>query len=232
MTQISATDADEGRNGRVSYSIIGGNSQNAFVIDPPNTGIVKTNIILDREIKDSYRLEIEAADEGSPVQTSRCTLKISVIDVNDNAPFFPSYPPVTVPESVQLGTEVLQVTANDVDLTPDLIYNFTAGGNPDHAFSIDRFSGRIAVARRLDYETSPRYVLEVQASDTVHNVTTRVIVRVRDENDNPPEFSQQSYQVCARTQQRTALLMSLKEKGVPHLSKVLKILCSPFVCFP
>ena len=45
-----------------------------------------------------FRLEIEAIDEGTPVQTSRCTLRISVIDVNDNAPFFPSYPSVTVPE--------------------------------------------------------------------------------------------------------------------------------------
>ena len=69
-------------------------------------------------------------------------------------------------------------------------------GNPENSFSIDRYSGRIAVARKLDYETSHRYILEVQASDTVHNVTTRLIVKVRDENDNPPEFSQQSYQVC------------------------------------
>ena len=58
MTQVSATDDDEGSNGRITYSIIGGNSQNAFVIDPPNTGIVKTNIILDREIRESYRFVI------------------------------------------------------------------------------------------------------------------------------------------------------------------------------
>ena len=51
---------------------------------------------------DSLRLEIEAIDEGTPVQTSRCTLRISVIDVNDNAPFFPSYAPVTVPEGMFL----------------------------------------------------------------------------------------------------------------------------------
>ena len=78
-----------------------------------------------------------------------------------------------------------------------MTYDFTASGNPDSSFSIDRYSGRIAVARKLDYETSHRNILEVQASDTVHNVTTRVIVRVRDENDNPPEFSQQSYQVIS-----------------------------------
>ena len=55
------------------------------------------------------------------------------------------------------------------------------------------------MARNLDYETSHRYILEVQASDTVHNVTARVIVRVQDENDNPPEFSQQSYQVISHS---------------------------------
>ena len=100
---------------------------------------------------------------------------------------------------VQLGTRVLEVTANDVDLKPDLTYDFTASGNPNSSFSIDRYSGRIAVARNLDYETSHQYILEVQASDTVHNVTARVIVKVQDKNDNPPEFSQQSYQVISLT---------------------------------
>ena len=91
VTQISASDADTGRNGRVTYAIIGGNIENAFVIDPPNTGIVKTNFILDREIHAAYRLEIEAVDGGVPPLTSRCTLRIGVNDVNDNIPFFPSY---------------------------------------------------------------------------------------------------------------------------------------------
>ncbi len=98
---------------------------------------------------------------------------------------------------IQLGTEVMQVTANDVDLKPALTYDFTSNGNPDNSFSIDRYSGRIAVARRLDYETRHEYIVWVQASDTVHNATTRIRVKLQDENDNPPEFSQQSYQVFA-----------------------------------
>ena len=92
VTQVSASDDDSGQNGQITYFIIGGNIENAFVIDPPNTGIVKTNFILDREIHATYRLEIEAVDGGVPPRTSRCTLKISVNDINDNAPFFPSYP--------------------------------------------------------------------------------------------------------------------------------------------
>ena len=98
VTQIQATDADQGSNANIMYTIIGGNIQEAFVIDEPYTGVVKTNIILDREILDSYRLEIEAMDEGNPPLTSHCTLKIQVVDVNDNAPFFPQYTPISIPE--------------------------------------------------------------------------------------------------------------------------------------
>ena len=34
-----------------------------------------------------------------------------------------------------------------------------------------------------------------QASDKLHTATTDLIIRILDENDNAPEFSQQSYQV-------------------------------------
>ena len=52
----------------MTYTIISGNVGGAFVIDPPNTGIVKTNVILDREIQKNYRLEIEAVDMGKKVK--------------------------------------------------------------------------------------------------------------------------------------------------------------------
>ena len=96
--QVFASDMDEGRNARIIYTIISGNTHNAFVIDPPNTGIVKTNVILDREILDSYRLEVEAVDRGNKPLTSTCIMRIQIIDENDNAPFFPSYRDVKVRE--------------------------------------------------------------------------------------------------------------------------------------
>lgn len=61
VTQVIATDKDSGRNGEITYSIISGNLHKgvkSFVIDPPYTGIVKTNIILDREIVDTWRLVV------------------------------------------------------------------------------------------------------------------------------------------------------------------------------
>lgn len=98
VAQVIATDLDTGENGRVTYSITSGNTHNAFVIDPPETGIVKTNIILDREIVSTYRLEIEAIDGGRNPLSAICTLKVQIIDVNDNSPFFPAYPPVNIHE--------------------------------------------------------------------------------------------------------------------------------------
>ena len=60
--------------------------------------------------------------------------------------------------------EVIKVTANDPDLNPVLTYSFTPSGNPGQMFSIDTYSGRIALAKRLDYEYQKKYVLTVVVS--------------------------------------------------------------------
>ena len=59
VIQVSATDDDIGRNGDMLYYIVDGNHDDAFVIDPPFSGIVKTNIVLDREIRETYRYDIQ-----------------------------------------------------------------------------------------------------------------------------------------------------------------------------
>jgi protocadherin-16/23 len=150
VTEIKASDNDSGNNGRITYSIIGGNTQGAFIIEDPQSGVIKTKIILDREIQDEYELEIEAIDGGNPPHISSCVLSIKVIDINDNSPFFPTYDPVRISEGTQPGSEVITVTANDRDLIPVLTYDFADGGNPGATFSIDRYSGRITIAKEPD----------------------------------------------------------------------------------
>lgn len=95
---MSATDDDGGQNGKIIYHIIDGNHDNAFLIDPPFGGIVKTNIVLDREIRDSYMLTIIATDNGSPQMTGTCSLSINIVDVNDNQPTFPPHSVISVSE--------------------------------------------------------------------------------------------------------------------------------------
>ncbi|XP_074651637.1 protein dachsous-like [Tubulanus polymorphus] len=195
VTQVTAMDPDKGSNGEIVYTIIEGDEDRAFRIDPPYSGIVTTNLILDREIRNSYRLLIEAVDQGYPPRTSTCTLRIMVIDTNDNRPFFPRPPPVDISERTPVGTVITTVTANDVDLSPPLAYDFTSGGNPDNTFTIDKLSGKVTLAKPLDYEKRHQYTLRIQATDTVHPVTTDLVVNVIDENDNAPTFARNSYTI-------------------------------------
>lgn len=103
VIQVSATDDDTGPNANIVYYIVDGNHDDAFVIDPPFSGIVKTNIVLDREIRETYRLTIIATDEGAPEMTGTCTLRINIVDVNDNQPTFPPHSLVQVSEGASFS---------------------------------------------------------------------------------------------------------------------------------
>ena len=98
--QVIASDADSpGPFSDIRYNIIHGNPDNAFTIDPPYSGLIKTNLIVDYEIRNFYKLVIEAVDDGGiHAMSSTCTVKISVIDTNDNPPKFPKTQPVNASE--------------------------------------------------------------------------------------------------------------------------------------
>lgn len=98
VTQLSAYDLDEGMNAKLTYHIVDGNHDDAFAIEPPFSGLLKTNIVLDREIRDAYTLTVIAVDRGSPQLTGTATVKISIVDVNDNQPTFPPQNAVEISE--------------------------------------------------------------------------------------------------------------------------------------
>lgn len=91
-----------------------------------------------------------------------------------------------------MGTVLTTITANDVDSSPALTYRFGNVTNPG-PFSIDRYSGKIVLRKRLDAETRSEYTLQVIASDGMHEATTDLTIRVTDINDNAPQFLQTVY---------------------------------------
>ncbi|KAM4807688.1 protocadherin-23 [Rhinophrynus dorsalis] len=192
--QVISSDSDSGLNGQIDYSIAGGNENNAFSIDTRH-GIISTNAILDREIKSSYRLVLQATDRGSPSLSTTCEVTVLVMDINDNAPTIPTLETVFIAEDSPLGYTVTSVSANDVDLRPHLSYSFTENGNPGMKFSIDKYSGSIILIGLLDYEETSQYYLTIQASDSKHQTEANLIIEVLDVNDNPPRFTQDSYKV-------------------------------------
>ena len=98
VTQVMAVDADSIENERLYYQIVDGNHDGAFAIDQQYSGIIKTNIVLDREIRDYYELTVTATDEGAPPLTGYTKVIIKIIDINDNRPQFPRTQPITISE--------------------------------------------------------------------------------------------------------------------------------------
>lgn len=97
-----------------------------------------------------------------------------------------------------MGTVLTTVSANDVDTNPALTYSFaddSINADETSAFAIDRFSGKIILKNRLDYETKQEYQIKIAASDSAHVAHTTLTIRVTDINDNAPVFQQPAYHV-------------------------------------
>ncbi|XP_018558735.1 LOW QUALITY PROTEIN: protocadherin-23 [Lates calcarifer] len=194
IMQVFASDADSGMNGQMEYSIVSGNHNDAFILDSVR-GILATNVLLDREITPSYKLVLQAADRGNPPLSSTATIRVQVVDVNDNSPAIPPMEPVVIAENLPAGYMVTMVTANDVDLSSTITYSFSDNSSTNSPFAIDRYTGVVTLTQALDYEEQTEYTLTVWASDSLHQTSGEVRVQVLDVNDNAPVFTQVSYQV-------------------------------------
>ncbi|VCW49929.1 unnamed protein product, partial [Gulo gulo] len=181
-------------NGLTEYAIVSGNQGEAFHIDA-QSGVVTANAVLDYELTSSYSLIVQATDKGMPRLSGTSVIKIQVTDINDNAPAFLSSEAVEIAENSLPGAVVTQISVHDVDLNPAFIFNFAKDSNPGTKFAIDRNTGAVVLMKTLDFEEVTEYELFVQISDTVHETEGTLTVRVADVNDNPPVFSQDSYQV-------------------------------------
>lgn len=97
----------------------------------------------------------------------------------------------------ELGTVLTTVSANDVDTGPALTYSFADENTDDEisVFAIDRFSGKIILKKKMDYENRQEYQLKIAASDTAHVAYTTLTIRVTDINDNAPVFQQPAYHI-------------------------------------
>ncbi|XP_058278514.1 LOW QUALITY PROTEIN: protocadherin alpha-2-like [Hirundo rustica] len=203
--QLKATDKDEGSNGVIYYFFSETTSsevQDLFIIDK-NSGEVRTDGELDFEVVQSYDLEIEARDQGTPPLSGHCSVELEVLDVNDNAPeVWVTSLSVPVSEDASVGTVVAVLSVSDRD----------SGANgrvrcwvwPASPFGLEAtFAGSYSLVLReaLDRERVSEYELEVRAEDggaPALRASRGLRVPVSDVNDNAPAFAQAVYTVLAR----------------------------------
>uniref|UniRef100_A0A087Y9L4 Cadherin-related 23 n=1 Tax=Poecilia formosa TaxID=48698 RepID=A0A087Y9L4_POEFO len=199
---LKASDEDSGLNGKVEYSITGGDNQNEFMISPVEGELrVRRDVELDRETTAFYNITVTARDLGTPSRNSSVVVGVYVLDINDNDPVILNLPYNTsVSEGAAIHTSVARVQARDADSGRNalLTYNITAG-NPGGAFYINDTSGVVQVNRPLDRELVAEYTLTITVKDNPENprIARRdsdfLVITILDENDNRPVFTRTSY---------------------------------------
>ena len=184
IVQVYATDND---GNTISYSIQSP-SNVPFGIDA--NGLISITDTLDREETNLYNIVIVATDNGEPPKSDTTTVRISVIDVNDNPPLFDKQLfEVSVIENVDSGTEVTTITATDGDVLENARVTYEI--NDTTVFRIDPSTGLIITISEIDREAVAMYHLEILASDggnPTQSSSAIVLISVEGENEFEPFF--------------------------------------------
>ncbi|XP_046644672.1 fat-like cadherin-related tumor suppressor homolog isoform X5 [Daphnia pulicaria] len=170
VAQLSANDADEGDNAKITFALAGGESSDLKL--DPNTGLLTVSGQLDRERRDFYEVVVIARDgsPNGPGLTAKALVRVRILDVNDVAPRFARpWQVVKIREDMPVGAVVALVEASDPDLGLGGVVRYSLASSYASEivdqFSIDKVTGTVRLARRLDFEDRSVYNLTVRAKD-------------------------------------------------------------------
>ncbi|XP_062282118.1 protocadherin gamma-C5-like [Scomber scombrus] len=210
LVKVEATDADEGVNGEIEYAFAEHTPQSLLSIFHLHSGTGEIFLVgqLDYESNAIHEIDITAKDKGVPVMEGHCRVQVVVVDINDNAPeIVLTSKPNPVREDAPKGTVVALIRARDLDsgdngkvmlqLTKDIPFRLKPSFSNNYA---------LITSGVLDRERFSEYNIEITATDSGSPPLSSkkiIPVSISDVNDNPPVFTQPSYNVY------------LKENGVP-----------------
>lgn len=202
--RVHATDRDEGKNGQVSYELLGYEDTperlRLFSVHPVTGLVTVVNTLSGKGRREAYAIDIRANDQGTPQQQFtdvQFLITIGDIAANDGIPVIvrPAVDEILhISENSKPGTFVYQVEAIDPDnpVHPNgkVMYKFL---DPVPYFDIDPQNGIITTASGqrnvpvLDREKTENFTLILVAHDLgippqeAHRVLR---IRVDDDDDN------------------------------------------------
>ncbi|XP_066601005.1 protocadherin-like wing polarity protein stan [Prorops nasuta] len=215
---VSVVRAKDPEGGTVHYSmssLLDARSQALLALEPL-TGKVTTRARLDRESIEVHYFQVLAIDDSFPPRTGTTTLQVNVLDANDHAPSFewPEYD-ASIREGVPVGSTIITVKATDQDAgrNAEVEYSIVSatGSNSEpnkdpkdetSTFRIDPRSGVVTTRTTLDRETTEIYNVLLKVTDLAtppssrRTATARLVVRILDDNDNYPQFTERTYSVA------------------------------------
>ncbi|XP_006866249.1 PREDICTED: protocadherin beta-12 [Chrysochloris asiatica] len=210
IVTLSAWDLDSGTNGEISYTFSHASEDisKTFEINK-KSGEISLTALLDFERTDSYSILIQATDGGGLFGKS--TVRIQVMDVNDNAPevtvsSITNPIPENSPETVVMVFSIQDKDSGEngrmiCSIPEDLPFKLKP--------SVENYY-TLETERTLDRESRAKYNITITVTDlgtprlkSQHTI----ILLVSDVNDNAPTFSQTSYTLFIRENNNPALHM-------------------------
>ncbi|XP_015032277.2 cadherin-87A [Drosophila willistoni] len=207
VERVQATDLDTGKNAELRYRIQQG-SFDDFGIDE-RTGEIFVSRKLDYDRRNTYQLQVQASDLGTPSLTGTATLVINVQNSNDKDPYFaPPTQHAEVRADAATGQLVYTLIALDPDVPNHNALEFAAtdditaidkeGKELPHNeqfkeyFAIAR-NGKVLVNKQLDRNLFAVMRINVLVTDsTAPNVQQGkglLIIQIIDVNKIPPRFN-------------------------------------------
>lgn len=165
IVNVLASDVDKNRT--ITYALEGNPTYRSLMHLDPQTGEIVVSSKIDHEQHQWLNFSVRATDSGSPARSSLVDVYITVLDENDNNPYFvggsKNY---TISENAAPGTRVATLQAGDADSgdfgkITFLMDRISSQGK----FTIDADTGVLTVADRLDRESKDSYNLVIEAWD-------------------------------------------------------------------
>ncbi|KAM9455729.1 protocadherin gamma-A11-like isoform 15-T15 [Clarias gariepinus] len=197
LTTVSASDADEGTNGHVTYYISNADKsvKDVFYINEQD-GEITLKGQIDYEFKSHYQLDIQARDHGS--LSDSCKIIVDVVDINDNKPTVAILSMASsITENSPIENIVAMINVNDADseangkvhceINNNIPFSITSPSNAVFALRTDQ---------ELDREREAEYNITVTCSDEgVPSLSSSTSLRlhISDVNDNAPVFEKNHY---------------------------------------
>ncbi|XP_024919204.1 protocadherin gamma-A12-like isoform X24 [Cynoglossus semilaevis] len=197
VVTVSATDADEGVNGDVTYDFehVTKEVKKIFSIDNKQ-GKIKVIGAVDYETTSAFEIRVKAKD-GLGL-SSYAKVIVSISDVNDNPPVI-NLKSLTnaIPENTSPGTEVGIINVQDADSDNNQKVRCSIQQNVPFKLvpSIKNYYSLVTTGQ-LDRELVSDYNITISATDEGSpplSSSKTVHLSVADINDNPPVFEEQSY---------------------------------------
>ncbi|XP_023249089.1 protocadherin-10-like isoform X3 [Seriola lalandi dorsalis] len=169
---VTALDPDIGQNALISYSIlecdIQGMSVKTYVSINEETGYLYALRSFDYEQLKDFTFMVQAKDAGTPELSSNATVKVIIVDQNDNAPLVLA--PVgkngtarePLPRSAEPGYLVTRIVAMDADDGENARLSYSIQrGNENGMFRMDWRTGELRTARRVSAKRDPHQLYDL-----------------------------------------------------------------------